>query len=194
MSSVFWLGAFIFLISTLYFQSREKGFNFAFFVSLVTFISYVIMAQGNYVFDSPSGEPIYYTRWIFYALSCGLLMYEIAHKTGMSKEDTVENIFLTIIVMLTGAYAAINPDMYKWIFFVISSFAYALLVRNVLNSTSKKTRWIENYIIYGWTLFPVAFLIAPAGIDIMTAMTANFAYLILDIYTKIIFSQKALDK
>jgi len=41
--------------------------------------------------------------------------------------------------------------------------------------------------LLGWTGFPIAFLLAPDGFGIITASTAAVLYLVLDIFTKIIF-------
>jgi hypothetical protein len=37
------------------------------------------MWQGNLTVTTEAGQPIFWTRWLFYALSCTLLMVEIAH-------------------------------------------------------------------------------------------------------------------
>jgi len=41
--------------------------------------------------------------------------------------------------------------------------------------------------LLGWTGFPLAFLLAPEGFGLITASVAAILYLLLDIFTKLIF-------
>jgi bacteriorhodopsin len=66
--------------------------------------------------------------------------------------------------------------------------AYILLVLKVLSVKTPGTGWVHSYIYFGWTLFPIVFLLAPTGIGLIGAAIANLIYLLLDIYTKILFN------
>jgi putative effector of murein hydrolase len=69
MTSILTLGVIVFAISSIIFMIKPKEvFNSPFLVSFVTLISYIIMIQGNYVVDDK-----YWTRWVFYGISCPLL-------------------------------------------------------------------------------------------------------------------------
>jgi bacteriorhodopsin len=49
---------------------------------------------------------------------------------------------------------------------------------------------IKQFVLVGWTLFPIVFLLSPTGIGILNTGIAESGYLILDIVTKIIFGLK----
>ncbi len=125
------------------------------------------MWQGSYVAESVSGQPIYWTRWNSYAISCSLLMFEIARvKKITSASDVAELIFLNVIVMGTGVLASVSTGFPKWIFFIISSIAYIIQISIVLKAEVEGSSWVNTYIYLGWTGFPIVFLFAPTGFGV----------------------------
>ena len=188
---VFLVGLLIFAVSSVYFYFAGKdknGLNTAFLVSFITLISHVLMWQGNLTMITSAGEPIYWTRWLFYGLSCTLLMLEIAQLRGIQGGSRVQLLYLTAIVMGTGVLAARDLSALRWVHFAISSVAYILLVLQVLSVKSRGSGWVHTYIYFGWTVFPIVFLLAPTGLGLIGAAVANLLYLLLDIYTKIVFN------
>jgi sensory rhodopsin len=187
---IFLAGLLIFALSSVYFYftgRSQDGFNTAFLVSFVTLISYVLMWQGVTVLTR-SGQPIYWTRWLFYAASCTLLMVEIAQVKGIEGRGLVQLLYLTAIVMFAGFLAARDLTAVRWIHFAISSLAYVLLVARVLSARATGSQWVNSYIFFGWTVFPIVFLLAPTGLGVIGAAVANLLYLGLDMYTKIVFN------
>ena len=188
---VFLAGLAVFAVSSayFYFSSKSKdGLNTAFLVSFVTLTSYVLMWQGDLTVVTAAGEPIFWTRWLFYGLSCTLLMLEIAQLKKIEGGARVQSLYLTAIVMGTGFLAARDLTATRWVHFVISSIAYVLLVMKILSVKTAAADWVHGYIFFGWTVFPIVFLLAPTGLGVIGAAVANLLYLLLDIYTKIIFN------
>ena len=173
--------------ATYFLLARKKEFNKAFLVSFITIISYTLMLEGSVVSYGVGGEEVHATRWLFYGLSCVLLMYEMARLLGKSVLETAFLLFLIVIVMGTGAAAAYFDGWFKAAFFVISSVAYIIMVYPILTSTSSNRNVLAKYILLGWTGFPLAFLLAPEGFGLITASVAAILYLLLDIFTKLIF-------
>lgn len=196
MELVFYFGLGVFGLSSLYFyiQGSQKLLNTAFLVSFVTFISYAIMLlsfRGEF-FLAAGPEGTFYTRWIFYGLSCALLVYEMAKRIGYGTEKTAGLIYATVAVMVLGAFSALGgSDLAKWTFFGLSSVAYLLLIKDLVFFTDAKDKEnsgvIKLYVGLFWTLFPIFFLIAPAGMNLISAEISQGLYLGLDVATKIIF-------
>jgi sensory rhodopsin len=183
------VGMLLFAVSSAYFYLRGRaGLNSAFLVSTITLISYVLMWQGDLAITSDAGELILPTRWLFYGASCTLLMFEIAQAKGIRGARIFELFYLTAIVMFTGYLAARDTSAVRWIHFAISSLAYLLLLVRVFSASDENSRWITKYILFGWTVFPIVFLLAPTGIGLIGAAIANLLYLLLDIFTKIVFN------
>lgn len=189
LNQVFLVGLVIFALSSIYFyfEGKKKGLNSAFLVSFITLISYVLMWQGDLTVVTEAGQAIFWTRWLFYALSCTLLMVEIAKLKGIQGGGLVELLYLTAIVMFTGFLAARDLSAVKWVHFAISCVAYALLIIKVLSGKVTESQWVNSYIFFGWTVFPIVFLFAPTGLGLIGAGLANLLYLALDVYTKIVF-------
>jgi sensory rhodopsin len=188
---IFLVGLVVFALSSAYFYfagKNKNSFNSAFLVSLITLISYVLMWQGKITIVTEAGQPIFWTRWLFYMLSCTLLMVEIARLKGIRGGGLVQLLYLTAIVMFTGYLAARDLTAVKWVHFIISSVAYALLVLKVLSAKAAASQWVNSYVFFGWTAFPIVFLLAPTGLGLIGAAVANLLYLVLDVYTKIIFN------
>jgi bacteriorhodopsin len=184
-------GMIIFAISSIifFFFKKSARMNSAFLVSFFTLASYGLMWGGSFVAESGNGQPIYWTRWLFYAISCSLLMLEISRVKGIKATGRItELVFLNVFVMGTGALAAVSSGLSKWLFFVLSSIAYIIQIGMVLKNKSKESNWINTYIYLGWTGFPVVFFLAPTGVGLFGTAVALGLYLLLDIYTKIVFN------
>jgi sensory rhodopsin len=179
-------------ISFLFTRNKSDGMNKAFLVSFVTLASYALMWDGRFTATSPGGQPIFWTRWLFYAISCSLLMLEIAKAKAITASGKVaELVFLNVIVMGTGTLAAVSTGLVKWLFFILSSIAYLIQIVPILKK--KEAGWINLYILLGWTGFPIVFFLAPTGIGLFGTALAMGLYLVLDIFTKIIFNIQLKD-
>lgn len=195
-NTIFIAGMVIFALASIYFFFAKKndGINSAFLVSFVTLGSYVLMWEGSYVAESAGGEPIFWTRWLFYALSCSLLMLEISRVKGITSPSKVaELIFLNVLVMTGGFFASISLGFAKWMFFILASIAYLIQIAPLLKVKKTESNWINTYIYFGWSVFPIVFFLAPTGIEVFGAAIAMALYLILDIFTKIAFNLQLKD-
>lgn len=183
MSTILTLGSLLFVISSIYFLiNPKKGLNSAFFVSFITLVSYLIMLEGRFVTNNS-----YWTRWVFYGISCSLLAYEISKKVGLDLTKQISNIILTVIVMFTGALSSVSTGQFKWYFFVISSVAFIKFLLEIFNTKSKALRQLSPYIFFGWCVFPIIFLISNEGLGFLSFEIAAAIYLLLDFGTKIVF-------
>lgn len=190
LGTILGIGAAFFGLATLYFAwvGRKKSFNSAVIVSSVTVISYLVMLEGSLVGLSPAGDPILWTRWVGYALSCGILMYVISSRVKAPAHRSMMMVALTILVMLSGAFAAVMSGIHMWLMFVASSVLYVGLLALMYHPDHRRHLGpLHKYIWFGWTLFPVIFILAPEGIGIICALAANIGYFALDIFTKVVF-------
>ena len=195
MSTILTLGIIVFILSSIYFTIKpKKGFNSAFLVSFVTLISYIIMLQGNFV-----SNDLYWTRWLMYGVSCPLLAFEISKRVGLDLSKRIFNVFLTAIVMITGVLSSISLGGYKATFFALSTVVFVKLMLGIYQTKSKELATLSPYIIFGWCVFPLVFMFSNEGlidvsfaanqitINLIPVQVAAGIYLILDIFTKIVF-------
>lgn len=189
---IFLLGFSVFLFFAIWFFNKRKNnewYGSAFLVSSITLASYAILAEGSLVAQNHAGIDVYFTRWIFYAASCSLLMVSIAKFLKTSKESFLPLIILNILVMLTGAMAAVVAGPIKWLIFILGCLFFFWQIQLLYESKNQKEqkKLISHYIIFGWAIFPIVFIAAPEGLNFINNAVAALFYLGLDIFTKIIF-------
>lgn len=202
---IFWAGAAIFLLSTAYFLVKESSirsgkweFQHETFVSFFTVASYVVMALGLSVTTSPDGQPIYWTRWLFYIASCAILAAEVARIAGKTMTEIGEVAILTGLVMLLGFLASAVNGPGKWLFFGLSTMAYigmlALLLRWNRADYLPFRRGVMSFILIFWSLFPVVWILAPTGFSLISPPVEALLYGLLDLITKIVFGLYVLHR
>lgn len=187
MEIILYSGVGIFFIAAIVFYLTYKGdFKSPFFVSFLTMCSYLIMLNGIFIIENSDGESIYWSRWIGYAISCSILMYTISKKLKFSNQLMLNTIGLNILVMITGAFSSIFEEGYMIFMFTISSIAYIFMIYPIITSKIKTTR-INSFIFFGWSLFPVIFLLSHEGFGFIENELAFAIYLGIDVFTKIVF-------
>jgi sensory rhodopsin len=192
---VFWIMAGIFAASSLMFSilaKHEGSDNFIsisdIFVSFITTISYVTMALAFATVTANNGQPIYWTRWLFYIGSCSILIADVAIIRGKSNAvELFESTLLIGIVMFTGFLASYITTINRWWYFGLSSVAYIGLMYMLFRDNKNANMKVMWFVLTFWSLFPLVFVLAPTGLGIIPTFTEAILYAILDIITKIIF-------
>ncbi len=194
---VFWIMAAIFGLATVMFtilSLRSGAHEFYSFVDImvafITTISYVIMALGFAVVTAGNGEPVYWSRWLFYMASCSFLTVSVAMVLRRTQPVALVKIpILTMVVMFCGFLAAFFIGIERWWFFVFSSIAYVALLITMFRGISREgmNSQLMWFIIIFWSLFPVVFILAPTGFGLITTFIAVILYAALDVITKIIY-------
>ena len=187
---IFYIGIGLFtLTSIMFFFLKKKNSKVAsinMMVNFVTIASYMLMVSGLFVVSATTGEPVYWTRWAFYAVSCSLLMFEISMVLNIDNVNRLEILIFNSMVMITGLFASITEGLIKWLFFILSSVAYLYVLYQI-----SKNRSEGNFIIYFvaifWTGFPLVWILSPAGLMLLDAFWTALLYLVLDFITKIYF-------
>jgi len=193
-TQIFALGLLVFISSAFIFFLLEKKTEYLAINRLVFFtttVSYAVLLSGLWVNYLPNCQAIYPSRWLFYILSCGLLMYEIGIILKKDNLVKLQMIFFNFIVMITGFLASITLVPYKWLFLFISCAAFLIILMFIHQKTGKQTKLMNNvrwYVTITWSFFPIVWILAPTGVGLITITTTVFLYLLLDITTKICFA------
>jgi sensory rhodopsin len=196
-SLVFWSGALIFIVSFFIFiilenrnDSRKEFFGSHIFVSFITTISYLVMALALSTVNAANGQPIYWTRWLFYVGSCSILTLDIATISNKPNSKKAEVILLTALTMFCGFLASVIITSDRWWFFGLSTIAYILMLYTLFKSSSNNALNISPimwFVMITWSLFPVVWVLAPTGFAIIGVDIETILYLVLDLITKIAF-------
>ena len=194
---VFWIGAAIFGLAALMFAAIDKQrfgdnpfFGSNIFVSFITTISYVVMALALGTAVAENGQPIYWTRWLFYIASCSILTLDIAFIAQKPAFQKVEIALFTGMTMFCGFLASIIVTFDRWWFFGLSTASYISMLYILFKRSSNdeiKLTAIMWFVLVAWSLFPLVWIIAPTGLGVITTTTEAVVYLALDFITKIAF-------
>ena len=193
---VFWIGVLIFAISSLMFaflenrRYRQNMFSSHVFVSFFTVISYFVMALALATVSAENGQPIYWTRWIFYIGSCSILTIDIATIAKKPNVKKAEVAVFTALTMFCGFLASIIITLDRWWFFGLSTAAYIGMLYTLFKSSDEGSFNISSimcFVILTWSLFPIVWILAPTGFGIIAADIEAILYLALDLVTKIGF-------
>jgi len=187
---IIWIGIIIFSISSLYFGVKRKNssvLNSALLVSLITVVSHVVFLDGQFTAIGMDGSTLYYTRWIAYGFSCTLLAYAMAEKLRISGPKKIDLLYMMSITMITGALASITTGISMILFFILGGITFIRAIK-ILHSGDKQIfKSISPFLWFGWSVFPIVFILSPEGYGVIGLGLSMILYLILDIFTKIIF-------
>ena len=193
---VFWIGSIIFAIASMMFavlenrrNVRKMVFRSHIFVSFITTISYVIMVLALAT-GVANGQPIYWTRWLFYMASCSILTLDIAFIAKIPDVRKVEVTIFTGLTMFCSFLATIIVSVDRWWFFGLSSVAYIIMLYILFkryDGSSMSMSSVIWFVVITWSLFPVIWVLAPTGIGFFTTDIEAILYLALDFITKITF-------
>ena len=187
-------GALIFTLSSLYFAFNKKKvdkIDSALLVSLITVGSYLLFLSsvqgGPFTTVNGNGETLLWTRWVGYIASCTLLMWHIASRVSIELPRKVELMYLTGITMLTGALASVLNGWIMIALFALGGVTYTMMMYILWQGDQNKLKPIKKYIFFGWSVFPIIFLLSPEGFGVISSIVSISALLILDVFTKIVF-------
>ncbi|TXT53176.1 MAG: membrane protein of unknown function [Promethearchaeota archaeon] len=144
------------------------------------------MLSGLGTYTASNGQLIYWTRWAFYAVSCSFLMVEILIILEIDNKQKIEIVLFNSLVMLTGLLASITEGLIKWLFFALSTLAYVYVLSQIASNRNEE-RFLISFVGVFWSVFPLVWLLSPAGFMILDAFWTAIFYLGLDLITKVYF-------
>jgi len=160
------------------------------FVSFITTISYVVMALELGTTVAENGQPIYWTRWLFYIASCSMLTLDIAFLARKPAFKKVEVALFTGLTMFCGFLASIIVTVDRWWFFALSTAAYFGMLYRLFKRSRGESVDVTSilwFVMATWSLFPVVWVLAPTGVGVFTTLVEAALYGALDFITKIAF-------
>jgi sensory rhodopsin len=146
------------------------------------------LALGTAIAEN--GQPIYWTRWLFYIASCSILTLDIASIARKPAAEKVEVALFTGLTMFCGFLASMIVTADRWWFFALSSAAYISMLYTLFRRSGDarvNVTFIMWFVMVTWSLFPVVWVLAPTGLGVFTTLVEAILYFVLDCTTKIAF-------
>lgn len=161
----------------------------------------MIFKQG---FTYVNGHPAYLTRYITWTFSTPLTIILLSYLGSTRILIAASMIGADVYMIVTGFVATISPKPVSNIWYLISCGAYLGLAYLLLKqyrqqaeqqySRSKKVfrRLLTVHLVI-WTAYPIVWILANTGFNVIDSTTESGCYTILDIAAKVGFGFLALN-
>lgn len=174
-----------------------------FFIAAIAAGLYLAMAlkQGfNIIYDRPT----YWVRYITWTFSTPLTLVLLGFLGGTSIPIVASMIGADIYMIATGFVAAISPKPISYIWYVVSCGAYLGLAYLLLrpyrvgavqkHPRSKKVfhKLLTVHLIL-WSAYPIVWILAKTGFDVISSDVETFFYVLLDLSAKVGFGFLSLN-
>lgn len=174
-----------------------------FFICLIAAGLYLAMALGQgsrIIFDRPT----FWVRYVTWFCSTPLLLLDLAFLGRTSLPITGSLIGANAYMIVTGFVATISPKPTNYIWYVVSCMAFAatlyLLVKpyrieaEQKHPRSKKVfrKLLLAHVIL-WTLYPVVWILASTGVNLLSQGYETMSYTLLDLASKVGFGFLSLN-
>merc|ERR1711998_115643 len=171
------------------------------FICGIASIAYLAMSLGHgYIVRCCDGRSFYYARYVDWALTTPLQIWELSRFAGAANLD---RLFLTVIdflMIIAGLIGALICDSEKWAFWGFGILCF-LPILWFLCSWDKKLdssasdadkrgasyyRQIMNITVITWFVYPIIWIVSE-GTGKISVYGETIAYTILDIISKSVF-------
>ena len=184
-------------------ETWKMLFTLNFFICLIASALYIAMAlgQGKAVLYE---RPTFWVRYITWFLSTPLLLLDLTLLGGTSLPITVSLLGANAFMIATGLVAAISPDPINFVWYLISCGAYVavfyLLVSPYRQEAERKHprnkkafRKLLSVHLVLWTGYPIVWILAISGLDVISSGVETMLYTLLDLIAKVGFGFLSLN-
>jgi bacteriorhodopsin len=184
-------------------QTWKILFTLNFFICLIASALYLAMAlgQGQSIID---GRPTFWVRYITWFLSTPLLLLDLTFLGRTSLPITGSLLGANAFTIATGLVAAISPDPINYIWYLVSCGAYLAVVYLLVSPyrqeaerqhprNKKAFRKLLSFHLVLWTGYPIVWILAASGFDLISQGVETMFYTLLDLISKVGFGFLALN-
>ncbi len=198
------LGAVLLYFPLLSNQSeREEGDLVShFYVPLIAFTLYLVMALGAGALTTSVGRVFYFARYIDWSFTTPLLLWSLVssglHGTNVRRPALLWGLLgADVYMIVTGFLAALtdNPTV-KWTFFICSCFSFLAIYGLIFGPFKKLTATGPNgadfvkkatVLSLVWLAYPVVFLVGQEGLRLWSPGADAVCFTILDLVAKVAY-------
>ncbi len=183
-------------------ERDESDLMSHFYVPLIAFTLYLLMALGGATLVTGTGRTFFYGRYIDWTFTTPLLLYSLVSSglqgTGIKRYGMLAGLLgADVYMILTGFIAALtdNPTL-KWTFYLCScaSFLaiYALLFgpyRKLTATGPHGADYMKKAVALSglWFAYPIVFLLGQEGLRLWSPTTDAVLFTILDLLAKVAY-------
>jgi sensory rhodopsin len=161
-------------------------------------VAYAAMALGYT--EVTAGETTFFVaRYIDWLVTTPLIVLYLAMLTDATRRQTLALLAVDAFVILAGIVAAFSAGSTRWAFFAAGGAGYLVLTFGLLRtlpaavSADANARvWslfvtLRNITVVLWTLYPIVWLLGPAGFGVLQYEMYTIVVVYLDFISKVGF-------
>ncbi len=179
---------------------EEAGLLAHFYVPMLAFTSYMLMALGGGALTTHGGRVFYFARYADWSVTTPLLLYSLVTSglkgTGLKSPAMLAGLLgADVYMIVTGFIAGLTDNMtIKWSFYITSCISflaiYALLFgpfRRMAATGPHGSEYARKSTVLAlvWLAYPIVFIIGQEGMKIWSATADAALYTSLDLIAKI---------
>ncbi|MGL5807681.1 MAG: bacteriorhodopsin [Xenococcaceae cyanobacterium] len=178
-------------------------FTLNFFICLIASALYLAMALGqgqSVIFDRPT----FWVRYITWFLSTPLLLLDLTFLGRTSLPITGSLLGANAFMIATGLVATISPDPINYIWYLVSCGAYIAVFYLLVSPYRKEAerqhprnkkafRKLLSVHLVLWTGYPIVWILAASGFDLIDRGFETMSYTLLDLISKVGFGFLSLN-
>lgn len=170
-------------------------------ISGIATVAYVLMALGIGSV-SVGDRMVFLPRYIDWLLTTPLLLVYLAMLVDPDRGLLGQIIVVNIVVILAGTGAALLTGVERFAVFAVGGLAYIVLAYLLVGpltdrvrgrATESLFRGLRNLTVILWSVYPVIWVLGPAGVGLLTNLTNVLLVTYLDLITKVGFGLIALN-
>jgi sensory rhodopsin len=161
-------------------------------------VAYAAMALG-YTEVTVAENSFYVARYVDWLVTTPLIVLYLAMLTDATRGQTAALLVVDALVILAGIGAAFSSGTLRWGLFAAGGLLYAVLAYGLLRSllaalgsdpdprVQSLFVTLRNITVVLWTLYPVVWLLGPAGFDVLQYEMYTIVVVYLDFISKVGF-------
>ncbi len=173
-----------------------------FYVPLIAFTLYLMMALGAGAMHTSSGRVFYFGRYIDWTFTTPLLLWSLVssglHGTNIKRPALVWGLLgADVYMILTGFVAGLTDNMtVKWSFYITSCISFLAIYALIFGPFKKLTAngpngadFVKKASVLSllWLAYPIVFIIGQEGLRIWSANVDAALFTILDLSAKVLY-------
>jgi bacteriorhodopsin len=182
---------------------REEGDLVShFYVPLIAFTLYLLMALGVGSLTTSTGRVFYYGRYIDWTFTTPLLLWSLVvsglQGTNIKRPALIWGLLgADVYMILTGLVAGLTDNMtVKWSFYICSCAAFLAIYGLLFGPFRKLIAEGPNYADYTkkaivlslvWLAYPIVFIAGQEGLRLWSAQIDAVCFTVLDLSAKVLY-------
>jgi sensory rhodopsin len=184
-------------------SEHRRRYSILVAVPFIAVVAYVLMALGIGDVESQTGNPVYAIRYLDWLLTTPLHILYLGLIAGATAGMLSRALGLMAATIVIGFVGAVLAPPLQWLGFLGGGAAFLGVMYYLYRGFDRKARETDEttvaiyrklraFTVVLWLIYPVIWLVAPAGFGLMNVTTATLVVAYIDVVAKVGFGLIAL--